>query len=296
MMDEEKMEILLDSRRLLINNRLKEVLPSGDTEPVSLHRAMRYSTMNGGKRIRGILCISFHELFGDPNTDAALDAACAIESLHAYTLIHDDLPALDDDDMRRGKPSCHVRFGEAVAILAGDALQAFAFELLSGMEVDDRLKVDAIRILSRTAGSMYLVGGQVADVENEGKEVTEELVEFIHKRKTAELIAASMSLGAVLAAASGRDVEEVHSIGRDVGLAFQIVDDILDEVGDESKVGKKLRKDASMGKITFPALYGLEESRRRARELIEGAVDRVSKLGEADFIIFLFNKILNRAL
>jgi len=295
-MEEDSFKELLKSRKEVINERLDFLLPPEDTEPVSLHKAMRYSTLNGGKRIRGILCLSFHELFGRDRSDAALDAACAIEILHAYTLIHDDLPALDDDDMRRGKPSCHIRFGEAVAILAGDALQALAFEIISGIKVDDSLKVKALGTLARTAGSLYLVGGQVADIENEGGQLSEEMVLFIHTRKTAELIAASMSMGAILAGASYSDVKKVHESGRKVGLAFQIVDDILDEIGDEKKVGKKLRKDASRGKLTYPSIYGLEKSREKARELIASAVEDVKTLGDVKFILFIFNEILKRAM
>ena len=295
-MEEDSFKKLLESRKEVINERLDFLLPTEDTEPVSLHKAMRYSTLNGGKRIRGILCLSFHELFGRDGSDAALDAACAIEILHAYTLIHDDLPALDDDDMRRGKPSCHIRFGEAVAILAGDALQALAFEIISGINADDSLKVKALGTLARTAGSLYLVGGQVADIENEGGQLSEEMVLFIHTRKTAELIAASMSMGAILAGASYSDVKKVHESGRKVGLAFQIVDDILDEIGDEKKVGKKLRKDASRGKLTYPSIYGLEKSREKARELIASAVEDVKTLGDVKFILFIFNEILKRAM
>jgi len=285
---------LFEQWREVINKRLDELFPSIDVEPSSLHRAMRYSTLNGGKRIRGILCLSFHRLFGDRYPQAALDAACAIEMLHAYTLIHDDLPALDDDDIRRGKPSCHVKFGEAVAILAGDALQALSFEVLSKLEIPDSQKIKAISLLARTAGSLFLVGGQVADIENENVDPDEFIVNFIHSRKTAELIASSMSMGAIVAGASNSDISAIQTLGRKAGMAFQIVDDILDEVGDEKNVGKKLRKDASQGKVTYPSIFGIEKSRERARELIESAIDEVRKFGKADFIVFLFQMILNR--
>jgi geranylgeranyl diphosphate synthase type II len=256
---------------------------------------MRYATLGGGKRFRAVLCVASHGLFGNPHPGAAVDAGCAIECLHAYTLVHDDLPALDDDDMRRGKPSCHKRWGEAVAILAGDALQALAFEILARCGAPAERVLDAVTILSRAAGSRYLVGGQVADLEGEGQSPTEERLAFIHSRKTAELIAASLSVGAALAGGAGETRGALHDLGREAGLAFQIVDDILDEEGNVAAVGKALRKDSKRRKITYPARYGLDASRLTARRMIAGASDKLRMLGDDGYIRYLFSAIIERA-
>jgi geranylgeranyl diphosphate synthase type II len=281
--------------RRAVEARLAAILPPEGEPPSSLHGAMRYATLGGGKRLRAILCLAGHRLFGDPCPGAALDAACAIECLHAYTLVHDDLPALDNDDMRRGKPSCHARYGEAVAILAGDALQALAFETLAGCAVPAPRAAEAVAILARAAGSRWLVGGQTADVEGEGRPATAESVEFIHARKTAELIAASLSIGAALAGAPAGAGTDIHEIGRDAGVAFQIVDDVLDVAGRADDVGKALRKDAERGKITYPAVYGIDASRETARRLIVEATRRVRALGDDGYIEGLFALMVDRA-
>jgi len=281
--------------RAAINDHLATMLPNESEAPVSLHGAMRYATVGGGKRLRGILCIAGHRLCGDPYPAAAIEAGCAIECLHAYTLIHDDLPALDNDDVRRGRPACHKRYGEAVAILAGDALQALAFESLTRCAVSPENAVAATRILARTAGSLYLVGGQVADIEGEGEAPTAERVHFIHRRKTAELIAASLSIGAAIAGARDETRAEIHEIGRAAGLAFQIVDDILDVEGSAERVGKALRKDGEKRKITYPAHFGIERSHEMARRLIDDATHRIQKLGDKGYIRHLFALIVERA-
>ena len=284
----------LTENRSRINERLDELLPKAELEPVSLHRAMRHSVLNGGKRMRGLLCIAAHDLFGGSVPEAALDAACTLEFLHAYTLIHDDLPPLDDDDTRRGRPSCHIAYGEAVAILAGDALQALAFQTLAhcGTKTGDAL--EAVGLLSRTAGSLYLVGGQVADLEGEGQEATEEKIHFIHMRKTAELIAASIGIGVIMAGASPAEVEEMLALGRDAGFAFQIVDDLLDLEGNESLVGKGLRKDIEKGKITHPTLYGADKSREIATGLIQSAIERIERRKEHEYLRYLLSLIIER--
>ncbi len=287
-------ESLILDYRDAVNHRLEELLPPGEEYPESLHRAMRYAVLGSGKRVRAVLCLAAHRLFGDPHPAAALDAACAVECLHAYTLIHDDLPALDDDDIRRGKPSCHAAFGESTAILAGDALQALAFEIASNCLAPSDLVRRAVLLLARTSGSRYLVGGQVADLEGEGQDPTEERVRFIHTRKTAELIATSLTIGAILAGAEDRTLGEVQGIGRKVGLAFQIVDDLLDVEGREEIVGKGLRKDAKKGKITYPACYGIDRSRRRAHELVRGALDGIRKLGDHGPLQHVFRMIIDR--
>ncbi len=284
----------LRADRERIDARLDELLPQSDEPPESLHRAMRYTTLGGGKRLRGILCIASHRLFGDPYPGDALDAACAVEILHTYTLIHDDLPVIDNDDMRRGQPSCHVQFGEAAAILCGDALHALAFNILTKCQAPESAVLEAIKILSRTAGSLFLVGGQVADIEGEGKEPTRERVTFIHSRKTAELIAASMAIGAVLAEVPRNNLDALYRIGRDVGFAFQVVDDLLDLEGSEELVGKGLRKDSEKGKITYPSCCGVSNAREVARRLITDSISRIQRLGDQGYLQRLFAHIGDR--
>lgn len=281
--------------RLAVETRLAAILPDEGEAPASLHGAMRYATLGGGKRFRAVLCLAAHRLCGGAYPLGALDAACAIECLHAYTLIHDDLPAIDNDDLRRGRPACHKQFGEAVAVLAGDGLQALAFDALARAPAPAGHIVEAVRILSRAAGSRYLVGGQVADIEGEGKEPTEERVQFIHTRKTAELIAASLSIGAAISGAPDSTRAEMHEIGRGAGLAFQIVDDILDVTGSTGRVGKALRKDAKKGKITYPAHFGLQASRETARRLIAEATQRIRDRGDDGYIQLLFAMIAERS-
>ena len=280
--------------RASINGRLEELLPDIDETPVSLHGAMRHSVLSGGKRLRGILCLASHDIKEGSASEAALDAACAIEFLHAYTLIHDDLPALDDDDTRRGRESCHIAFGEAVAILAGDALQALAFQTLASCCADPDLVVRATELLARAAGSRFLVGGQVADLEGEGREVTAEKIRFIHSRKTAELISAALAIGSILAGSPQEEVDEMASIGRDAGFAFQIIDDLLDLEGSEGLVGKGLRKDEKKGKITHPAFYGAAKSREIAAGLIEGAVERIERYEEPGYLRHILSLIIER--
>jgi geranylgeranyl diphosphate synthase type II len=277
-----------------IEARLDVLLPPADDAPASLHGAMRYTTLAGGKRIRGILCIGAHELFGDPYPAAALDAACAVEMLHAYTLIHDDLPAIDDDEVRRGLPACHIRYGEAVALLAGDALQARSFEVLAGCECPAQRVVRAVLLFAESAGSRHLVGGQVADIEGEGAEPTPELVQRIHSGKTARLMAAALGIGAILAGAGEREQSMILDIGHRVGLAFQIIDDLLDVEGSERAVGKNLRKDSKRGKITYPACFGVENSRNSARTAIEESMARVQELGDRGYLRRIFEIILER--
>ncbi len=280
--------------REAINARLENLLPPDGEPPASLHGAMRHSVLSGGKRLRGLLCLASHRLFGDPEPVAALEAACALEILHTYTLIHDDLPSIDDDETRRGKPTCHVLFGEPVALLAGDALQALAFETLASCGASDRAVNESVRLLANTAGSRFLVGGQVADLEGEGIEPTAERVTFIHMRKTAALIATSLEIGALLADAGDDDLEEMRVVGRNVGFAFQIVDDLLDLEGSEEIVGKGLRKDAKRGKITHPALYGAGRSRDIACGMIRDSSERVGRHAGGGYLQGLFALIIER--
>ena len=281
--------------RASIEEKMDEILPDGNERPAALHEAMRYSSLGGGKRFRGILCLQAHRMFGEPHPGNSLAAAAAIEFLHAYTLIHDDLPALDDDDTRRGRPSCHVQFGEATAILTGDALQALAFETLSACSGADPSDVTmSVWMLASVAGSRLLVGGQSADIEGEGRDPEPGLVEFIHTRKTAELISVSLKIGAALASAGMEEIELIGDAGREAGLAFQIVDDLLDLEGSEEQVGKGLRKDIKRGKITWPSSYGTESSRLTVARLIEGAVEKARSLGDDGYLEFLFRLVVDR--
>ncbi len=285
---------ILDADRRAVNERLAALLPPESEPPASLHGAMRHAALGGGKRLRAVLCVAAHRLFGNPCAEAALDAGCAIECLHAYTLVHDDLPALDDDDMRRGRPTVHKAFGEAVAILAGDALQAEAFGIVSRCGAPPDRVAEAVRTLALASGSLFLVGGQTADLEGEGEKPTEDLVRFIHTRKTAELIAASLSIGAALAGAPESARREIRDAGRLAGLAFQISDDLLDVLGAEEQAGKGLRKDAERRKITYPAVYGVERSRAEAAGLAAEARRVAASLGDAGYIGFLFASMAER--
>lgn len=248
--------------------------------PPRLAEAMRYSTMAGGKRLRPLLCLLAAEACGgDPS--AALPAACALELVHTYSLIHDDLPAMDDDDLRRGMPTCHKAFDEATAVLAGDGLLTLAFEILARHVRPADAAIDCIRTLADAAGPRGMVGGQMADLEAEGRpDATVEALESIHRRKTGALLRGALRMGAATAGADSVRLEALDAYGRALGLAFQVVDDLLDVTGDEAKLGKRVNKDSGLGKWTYPALLGVEGSRRRARQLAEEAVAALAPLGD----------------
>ncbi len=233
---------------------------------------MHYSLFAGGKRLRPILTLAAAEAVGGRMRDA-LPLACAFELIHTYSLIHDDLPSMDDDDLRRGKPTSHKVFGEAVAILAGDALLTEAFHLATRpdlmKEVPPRRRTLALWHLARAAGSLGMVGGQTVDILTQGKAVDADTLEYIHRHKTGALIAASLAVGAIIGGAAPGRYQKLVAAGEKLGLAFQIIDDLLDEEGDEKKLGKAVRKDKSRGKATYPGLYGIAASRRRAESLIE---------------------------
>lgn len=247
--------------------------------PARLAAAMRYSVMAGGKRLRPMLCLMAAEACGAP-WDAALPAACALEVVHTYSLIHDDLPAMDNDDLRRGRPTCHKAFDEATAVLAGDGLLTFAFELIARHARPVEAALGCVRVLAEAAGPEGMVGGQMADLQAEGRtDGTVEALEAIHRRKTGALLRASLRMGAIMAAAPAEEVEALDTYGRAVGLAFQIVDDLLDVQGDEAKLGKRVGKDSGLGKWTYPGFLGVEGSRRRARQLAEEAITALTVLG-----------------
>ncbi len=265
----------IEEKKRLVDERLNRLVPPENTPPESIHRAIRYALFPGGKRIRPILCIAAAEITGGSAEDA-LAAACAIELIHTYSLIHDDLPCMDDDDFRRGRPTVHRVFGEAIAVLAGDGLLSLAFEVLT--DANNYPDPSLPRILTVAneiavaSGTRGMVGGQVADIEAEQKrEHSLKEVKFIHMNKTAKMITVSLRAGAILAGASHREIERLSLYGERLGLAFQITDDILGEIGDEKKLGKPVKRDREKNKATYPAVVGIEESRKEARKLIEEA-------------------------
>lgn len=269
-----RLEKYLRDRRKRVDRELDRLLPRADLPPGTIHAAMRHSVFAGGKRIRPILAIAAAEACGCPSGMEA--PACALECFHAYSLIHDDLPALDNDDLRRGKPSCHNAFGEATAILAGDALLTLAFRILATQDVPPRTTVAMVDELAKAGGTVDgMIGGQVADIEAEGCDPAVGQVEYIHRAKTAALIRASVRFGALYAEAGVPDPPTRRALslyGSKIGLAFQIVDDVLDVVSSSDALGKTAGKDAEQNKATYPALYGIEGSRRRARQCLSDAL------------------------
>ena len=301
---------LLKSGAALADSALERLLPSATTEPHSIHRAMRHSTFAGGKRLRPILCMEAARMVAGTLPPGAAELGAAIEMVHTYSLIHDDLPALDNDDLRRGQPTCHVVFGEAIAILAGDALQTLAFqtiaqlparaetivEILREFSLDIGTGVGALSEAQGTALPPGMIGGQVVDIESEGQPPTPELVESIHRAKTGALITSSIvcgglvGLGHVLAQprnagaphlASEMGVERLRTFGEKAGLAFQIVDDILDVTQSSEQLGKTAGKDTAAIKATWPAVFGIEQSRHDAAELIADAFAALAPFGDA---------------
>ena len=268
-----------------IEEALVEALPSDPDTPPDLLEAMRYSLMAGGKRLRPILVLLAAEACGADPRDA-MPAACAVEMVHTYSLIHDDLPAMDDDDLRRGRPTSHVAFGEAMAILAGDALLTRAFEVLAADLPDPVVAAECCRVLASAGGSDGMVGGQVADLAAtdtppESVDDPLQVLGAIHRRKTGRLLAASLELGAVVAGADKQVRESLLDFGQQVGLAFQVADDLLDVEGDINRTGKTSGRDAHLGKWTYPALAGNDRSRGLARDCIASACAAVEPLGEA---------------
>jgi len=266
----------LSEGKKLIDKRMLSYLPQGKAYPVSIHEAMRYSLLAGGKRLRPVLLMAAAEAVGG-DRHSILPFAVAAELIHTYTLIHDDLPALDNDDLRRGKPTNHKVFGEAVAILAGDALLTQAFIIMThsvGMEtVPPESILRATHEMASSLGSTGMIGGQVVDLESEGKKINPETLEYIHIYKTGFLIRACIRCGGVLGQATEDQINSLSRFGSHIGLAFQIVDDILDITGDQEKLGKDIGSDLTKDKATYPALYGLQKSKRKAEELVEEGID-----------------------
>ncbi|MDH4388010.1 MAG: polyprenyl synthetase family protein [Fimbriimonas sp.] len=263
-----------------VDQRLRELLPPTTEAPAELHEAMRYSALAPGKRLRPALVLLAAQAVGG-NEQAALDAGCALEMIHAFSLIHDDLPALDNDDLRRGLPTCHIKFGEAVALLAGDALFALAFEVLASLPLPAQQVVDILKITAKCVGSEGLVGGETIDILSEGKEVSKETLDQIHLRKTAALIAAACEIGALTAPDPTSSPSTLRTYGESIGLAFQIADDVLNETATAEQLGKAVGSDRERGKATYPALYGLEESRTKALDLAAQASELIQNFPNA---------------
>jgi len=289
---------IYSNKLTLVEEALRKLMESHRDCPPTLFRAMNYSLFAGGKRIRPVLLLSAHELVGG-RVEESMALACGLEMIHTYSLIHDDLPAMDDDDLRRGMPTNHMVFGEGMAILAGDALLNLAYEVFleNAMKYPYKLErhVRAASIIARAAGLHGMVGGQVADIEQEGKDVQPDMLYYIHTHKTGALIEAAVRAGAVLEPIE-RDAEDaIAKYGQKLGLAFQVVDDILDVTGDAASMGKNPSRDEERQKSTYPALYGLEESRRIARDLIEEAVSHLERFGNhADFLREIAYYVLKR--
>ncbi|HYA88128.1 MAG TPA: farnesyl diphosphate synthase [Nitrospirota bacterium] len=292
-------KVYLSKKKDIVDKALEKLVPPGKTFPPSVHEAMRYSLFGGGKRVRPILAIAAAESIGAKTTADLLPITGSLELIHTYSLIHDDLPAMDDDDFRRGRPTCHKVYGEAIAILAGDGLLNMAFEVLSDPR---RLKaipanrlIAIMKEIATASGVFGMVGGQVVDMESEGKDVDLPTLEYIHTHKTGALIRASVRVGALYAKAGTRQFAALTRYGEKVGLAFQIADDILDIIGTQEELGKDVGSDLKKGKKTYPSFYGLEESRARALEVASEAVQALKDFDrKADPLRELAKYIVNR--
>ena len=271
----------LDQGRSLTDAALDRLIPLETQNPVSIHKAMRHSVFAGGKRLRPVLCMEAGRMIAGSLPDKIEELGAAVEMLHTYSLIHDDLPALDNDDLRRGRPTCHKVFGDAVAILAGDALQTQAYEVLARLACPAEARVRIIEEIARGTGTVDgMIGGQVVDLEAEHTRPTAEMLEYIHCSKTAALITASLVSGGLYAGAKDSEVKKLRAFGQSVGLAFQIVDDVLDVTQTSEQLGKTAGKDTAAQKATYPALFGIEESERKADELIKHAFSELDSFGE----------------
>ena len=278
-----------------IDRALDRYLPKASTKPQTIHNAMRYSLFAGGKRLRPILCLAAAEAC-DGKIDNALPLACALECIHTYSLIHDDLPSMDNDDFRRGRPTCHKVFGDGIAILAGDALLTIAFEMVARAKISRRYDMSMLlREVAVAAGSQKLIAGQVADLEAEGRRVNRAQLRYIHENKTAAILTTSVRLGAMSANANSKQLAAITKFGRALGLAFQVIDDILDVTQTSEKLGKSAGKDIAAHKATYPAVIGLEKSRVEAKRLTRQAHSALSIFGaKAETLHALANYLLER--
>ena len=265
----------------LADAALDRLIPLETQHPVSIHKAMRHSVFAGGKRLRPILCMESARMIAGSLPKGIEELGAALEMLHTYSLIHDDLPALDNDDLRRGRPTCHKVFGEALAILAGDALQTQAYEVLSRLKCPAEARVRIIEEIARGTGTVNgMIGGQVVDLEAEHTKPTPEMLEYIHRSKTAALITASLVSGGLYAGAKESEAEKLRTFGMSIGLAFQIVDDILDVTQTSEQLGKTAGKDTASEKATYPALFGIEKSQQKADELVSKAFAELESFGD----------------
>ncbi len=281
------------ARQKKVDAALNRFLPSLTTRPKTIHEAMRYSIFAGGKRLRPVICLAAAEVLSGKNDDA-IPLACAVECIHTYSLIHDDLPAMDNDDFRRGKPTSHKVYGEGIAVLAGDALLTIAFEIAASCKGWPRYsRADVVRELAVAAGSRKLIAGQVADLEGEGRKITPAELRYIHENKTAALIASSIRLGAMSANAKPKQLDRLTDFGESLGLAFQVIDDILDVTQTTEKLGKSAGKDVAAQKATYPALLGLDKAKKEADRLTARARAALAPFGKdaapleaiADFLL-----------
>lgn len=272
----------LEKKRVAVDRYLDEVTPPASTPPTSLHESMRYSLMAGGKRVRPILTIAAAEALG-ANPPGLMAVACSLELIHTYSLIHDDLPSMDNDDFRRGKPTNHKIYGEAMAILAGDALLTMAFDLISRPELmkgsDPIRHVQIIQELAYGSGNLGMVGGQVFDIQAENKDIDLPTLQNIHKHKTGMLIRAAVRMGAIVGGASARQLEDMTGYAEDIGLAFQIADDVLNVTGTREELGKNPNTDAERGKKTYPTFYGVDGAKKLADDCVKRAISRLSSFG-----------------
>ena len=277
--DEKQLRALLAGYRELVDERLNQLIPAETVEPKSIHSAIRWSLFAGGKRLRPLLLLATGQEFG-AETDILLDTACALELIHTYSLIHDDLPSMDDDDLRRGRPTCHITFGEATAILAGDALQALAFQAIASDEkLTSDLRVRLLAEVARASATPHgMVAGQAYDLAAESREVSADELERIHRHKTGAMIAASARSGAIIAGASETELEAVTGFSVALGLLFQITDDLLDVTASIEDLGKTPGKDARSSKATYPALYGLDATRERAQAAYQEACSALDEI------------------
>ncbi len=260
---------------------LDRLIPLETQHPESIHKAMRHSVFAGGKRLRPVLCMEAGRMIAGSSPKRIEELGAALEMLHTYSLIHDDLPALDNDDLRRGRPTCHKVFGEAIAILAGDALQTRAYEVLARLDCPAEARVRIIEEIARGTGTLDgMIGGQVVDLEAEHTKPTAEMLEYIHRAKTAALITASLVSGGMYSGATENEVRKLRAFGRSIGLAFQIVDDVLDVTQTSEQLGKTAGKDTAAQKATYPALFGIEESERRAASLVTAALIELESFGD----------------
>src|ERR1700723_3779203 len=271
----------LEQGQSLTDAALDRLIPLETQHPVSIHKAMRRSVFAGGKRLRPVLCMEAGRMVAGSVPPKIEELGAALEMLHTYSLIHDDLPALDNDDLRRGRPTCHKVFGDAIAILAGDALQTLAYETLARLECPAESRVRIIEEIAHGTGTLDgMNGGQVGDLEAEHTQPTAEMLEYIHRAKTAALITASLVSGGLYAGAKDREVKKLRAFGRSIGLAFQIVDDVLDVTQTSEQLGKTAGKDTAAQKATYPSLFGVEESLAKADSLVAAALNALDSFGE----------------